>query len=93
VVSATDPHGSILGFLDLKYRTRGNRGSRRKSTAACRKVSCRAKVAWRKRNLFRKIRVLEKCGRRKEFVTGIRTARCVKVVQHKERTHEGPSVE
>jgi hypothetical protein len=30
-----------------KERTRGNRGSRRKSAAACRKVSFHAKVAWR----------------------------------------------
>jgi hypothetical protein len=42
--------------------TRGNSGSRRKSAAAYRKVSYRAKVAWRERNLFRKIRILEKCG-------------------------------
>jgi hypothetical protein len=34
-------------------RTRGNRGSKRKSTAACRKVYRRAKVAWRKRNIVR----------------------------------------
>jgi hypothetical protein len=34
-----------------KERTQGNRGSRRKSAAACRKVSRRAKVAWRKRNI------------------------------------------
>jgi hypothetical protein len=31
-----------------KERTRGNRGSRRKSAAACRKVSHRAKVVWHK---------------------------------------------
>jgi hypothetical protein len=44
-----------------KERTRGYIGSRRKLAAACRKVSRRAKVARRKRNLFRKIRTLEKC--------------------------------
>jgi hypothetical protein len=38
-----------------KERTRGNRGSRRKSAAACRKVCRHAKVAWRKRNLFRNV--------------------------------------
>jgi hypothetical protein len=37
--------------------TRGNCGSREMLVAACRKVSCRAAVAWRKRNLSRKIRV------------------------------------
>jgi hypothetical protein len=36
-------------------RTRGYRGSRRKTTATCKRVSRRAKVAWRKRNLFRRI--------------------------------------
>jgi hypothetical protein len=59
-----------------KERTRGYSGSRRKLAAACRKVSRRAKVAWRKRNIIRKIRTLEKCGRRKEFAAaGIRTTR------------------
>jgi hypothetical protein len=71
----------------MKQRTRGNSGSRRKSAAACRKV------AWRKRNPFRNVRALEKCGQRKEFITGIRTTRCTKVAWHKERSHEGLSVE
>jgi hypothetical protein len=44
-----------------KERTRGKSGSRTKFTA-CRNVSRRAKVAWRKRNLFRNVRTLEKCG-------------------------------
>jgi hypothetical protein len=35
-----------------KERTRGYRGYRRKSAAACKWVYRRAKVAWRKRNLF-----------------------------------------
>jgi hypothetical protein len=38
-----------------KERTRGNSGSRRKSAADCKKVFRRAKVAWQKRNLFRRI--------------------------------------
>jgi hypothetical protein len=38
-----------------KERTRGNFGSKRKSAAAYRKVSRRAKVAWREINLNRKI--------------------------------------
>jgi hypothetical protein len=41
-----------------KKKTRGNIGSRRKLAAACRKVSRRAKVAWRKKKLFRKIGTL-----------------------------------
>jgi hypothetical protein len=45
-----------------KERTRGNRGSRRKSAPACRKVSRLAKVSWRKRSLFRNVRTVEKCG-------------------------------
>jgi hypothetical protein len=51
-------------------------------------------MAWHKRNLFRKIRILEKCGRQKEFAAaGIRTTRCGKVARLKERSYEGPSVE
>jgi hypothetical protein len=46
----------------MRERTRGNSGSRRKLAGACKKVSCRAKVAWRERNLIRKFRTLEKCG-------------------------------
>jgi hypothetical protein len=41
----------------MEERTRGYCGPRRKLAAACRKVSCHAKVAWRKRNLIRKIRI------------------------------------
>jgi hypothetical protein len=62
--------------------------------AACRKVSRRAKVAWRKRNLFKKIRILEKCVRREEFAAArIKTTRCAKVARRTERSYEGPSVE
>jgi hypothetical protein len=39
-----------------KELTRGDCGSRRKLAAACRKVSCHAAVAWRKRNVFKNIR-------------------------------------
>jgi hypothetical protein len=46
----------------MKERTRGYRESRRTSAAASRKVSRRAKVAWRKINLIRKNRTLKKCG-------------------------------
>jgi hypothetical protein len=38
-----------------KERARGNRGYMRKLVAACRKMPRRAKVAWRKRNLFRSV--------------------------------------
>jgi hypothetical protein len=41
---------------ETKELTQGDYGSRRKLAAACRKVSRHAKVAWRKRNAFRKIR-------------------------------------
>jgi hypothetical protein len=44
----------------LKERSQGNSGSRRNLAAAYRKVSGRVKLAWRKRNLIRKIRNLEK---------------------------------
>jgi hypothetical protein len=77
-----------------KERTRGYPGSRRKSAAACRRVSRCAKVAWRRRNIIRKIRTLEKCGWRKEFAAAeIRTTHRAKVAWHKERSHEGRSVE
>jgi hypothetical protein len=47
-----------------------------------------------KRNLFRKIRNLDKCGPRKEFASaGIRTTRCAKVARRKGRSYEGPSFE
>jgi hypothetical protein len=77
-----------------KEMTRRNRGIRRKSAAACRKVSRLAKVAWRKRNLFRNVQTRRNCGPRKRLtVTCIRTSRCAKVARNKERSHEGPSVE
>jgi hypothetical protein len=77
-----------------KERTQENRGSRRKSAAACRKVARRSKVAWRKRNVFRNVQAQRNCGPRKRLtVTGIRTTRCAKVARHKKRNHEGPSVE
>jgi hypothetical protein len=76
-----------------KERTQGNHGSRMKLATACRKVSRCAKVAWHKRNLFRKIRILEKCGQHKEFAAArIRATRCAKVVWRKGRSYEGLSV-
>jgi hypothetical protein len=44
-----------------KELNQGDRGSQEKLAAACRKASCRAKVAWRKRNVFRKSWT---CGRK-----------------------------
>jgi hypothetical protein len=68
-----------------KERTRGESGSRRKSAAACRKVSRRAKVAWRKRKLIRRIGTQENCGPRNEFSpTGIRTTHRAEVARRKE---------
>jgi hypothetical protein len=48
-----------------KERTTGNSGPKRKSAAACKRVSPRAKVAWRKRNLFRRTGTKENCGSQK----------------------------
>jgi hypothetical protein len=77
-----------------KERTRGNHGSRRKSAAACRKVSRCARVAWHKKRVVRKIGTQENCGPRKEFAAaGIRATRCAKVTRRKGRSHEGPSVQ
>jgi hypothetical protein len=49
-----------------KKLNRGICGSREKLAAACRKVSRRAAVAWRKINVFRKILTHGSCGLRKE---------------------------
>jgi hypothetical protein len=57
-----------------KERTRGYCGSRKTVTVAGRRTSRHASVAWRKRNLCRRIGTLEKCGRRKDFpAAGMRT--------------------
>jgi hypothetical protein len=77
-----------------KERTRGNRGSRRKSVGACRKVSRRARMAWHRKSVVRKIGTQENCGLRKEFTaTGIRATHCAKVARCKGRSHEGPPVQ
>jgi hypothetical protein len=69
-----------------KERTRGNRGSRRKSAAACRKVSRRAKVAWHKRNLVRRIETRTNYGPRKRLtVTGRKTTSRATVAWHSEK--------
>jgi hypothetical protein len=68
-----------------KEITRGNNTSRRTSVAACREVSRRAKVAWRKRKLVRRIGTQENCRPRKEFSpTGIRMTHSAKVTRGKE---------
>jgi hypothetical protein len=73
-----------------KERTRGNSGSRRNLAAACRKVSRRAKVAWRKRKLVRRIGTHENCGPRKEFSpAGIRMTHSAKVARGKEHVLQG----
>jgi hypothetical protein len=64
-----------------KERSRGNKGPRRKSAVVCRKVCRRAKVAWRKRNLFRNVQTQRNCGPRKRLtVTGRKTTRRATVV-------------
>jgi hypothetical protein len=52
--------------LEPKGLNRGDRGSRKKLAAACRKASHRATVAWIKRNVFRKSWTCEFYGLRKE---------------------------
>jgi hypothetical protein len=77
-----------------KERTRGNRGSRRKSAATCRKVSHCARVAWHRKSVVRKIGTQENCGPRKEFAAArIRATRCAKGARRKGRSHEGLSVQ
>jgi hypothetical protein len=55
-----------------KERSRGNRGYRRKSAAACRKVSRGAKVIWPKGKLIRRIGTQENCEPRKELAVARR---------------------
>jgi hypothetical protein len=72
-----------------KERTWGNIGSRRKLAAACRKVSHRAKVAWRKRNCIRKIRIQASSESRKELAVAHREMmHCAKVAQHRGHDHK-----
>jgi hypothetical protein len=57
-------------------------GSGKKLAEAGRKMTRHATEAWRKRNVFRKIRTEENCGPCKEFaVSGIRMTQCAKVAQ------------
>jgi hypothetical protein len=82
-----------------KEKTRGNRGSRRNSAAACRKLTRRAQVAWHKRNLVRRSGTQENCGPLKEFsAKGVlpyqnKDTHRAKVAWHKERSHEETSDE
>jgi hypothetical protein len=55
-------------------------------------VSCHAKVAWHKRNLFRSIETQGKWGPQKELFAGRNTTHCAKVAWCKGRIHEGLSV-
>jgi hypothetical protein len=66
--------------------TRGDCESREMLVAACRKVSRRTAMAWRKRNISRKIRTQVNCGPRHELGTaGIRIlTRCTGIAQRKE---------
>jgi hypothetical protein len=62
--------------------TRGDGESRRKLVAACRKVSRRAAVAWRRRNIFRNLRTQGNCGPRKELAAaGKMLAHCTGIAQ------------
>jgi hypothetical protein len=68
-----------------KERTGGNREFMRKSAAACKKVSRRAKVACRKRNLVRIIGTQINYGPRKRLtVTGRKTTSRATVAWHSE---------
>jgi hypothetical protein len=63
-----------------KELTRSDCGSGKKLAAACREVTSCARVAWRKRNLFKKIGTQGNCGTRKEFAAaGIRMINCAGV--------------
>jgi hypothetical protein len=67
-----------------KESTQGNRGSRRKLAATHRKMSYRAKVAWRKRKLVKKIWIQENCELWKELAVARREmTHHAKVARHK----------
>jgi hypothetical protein len=67
-----------------KELNRGICGSRKKLAAACRKVSRRATVAWRKRNILRKSWTQRNCGLRKEVAAaGIKVTRRPGVARRK----------
>jgi hypothetical protein len=67
-----------------KKLNRGNCGSWKKLAAACRKVSCHATVAWRKRKVFRKSETRGYCGSRKGMtVADRRTSRHATVAWRK----------
>jgi hypothetical protein len=69
-----------------KELNQGNCGSRRKLDAACRKVSHRATVAWRKRKLFRKSETRGYCDSRKGVtVADRRTSRQATVAWRKRK--------
>jgi hypothetical protein len=60
-----------------KGRIQASCESRRRLIVAGKKMTCRAAVAWRKRNLLRKIGSQENCGLHKEFTaTRIRMIHC-----------------
>jgi hypothetical protein len=67
-----------------KERTWGYCGSRRKSEAACKRVSCCAKMAWPKRNLFRNVQTQRKYGQWKKLGTGERLNHHAEVARGKE---------
>jgi hypothetical protein len=68
----------------MKETTRGNSGSRRKLSAACRKMFHQVKVAWRKEELVRMIRIQENCEPCKELAVALReTIHRAKVVRCK----------
>jgi hypothetical protein len=71
-------------YGEPKELTRGDCGSRRKLAAACRKVSRRAAVVRRKRNVFRKIRTQGNCGPWKELAAaGSRMTQSKKVARRR----------
>jgi hypothetical protein len=68
-----------------KERTQGNSRFRKKLAAACKRVSRRARVAWRKSNLVRKIRIQINYGPWKRLtITGRKTTSRATVAWHSE---------
>jgi hypothetical protein len=83
--AAEGPGASFRAARRTRGLSRGIYGSRRKLAATCRKVSRRARVAWRKRRkVFRKIRTQGNCGPQKELAgAGRKMIRCAGVPRRK----------
>jgi hypothetical protein len=84
---------AVKRHQNMRERTRGNMdpgGSQLPPEGRCPALQ---KWHGEKKNLSRKIRTLEKCGRQKEFAASRIRTRCTKLAWRNERSYEGSSAE